>query len=106
VTGTRQRGVSAAESAAPIRVIDGSALAATGKSTMIEALAELVPSFQVQAFGTDMSNQTVQARLRGLSPNHVLVLVDGFSERLRYARCGPWFARGPAAEAGCRSGTV
>jgi iron complex outermembrane receptor protein len=77
VTGTRQKGVQAAESAAPIQIIDGSALAATGKSTMIEALAQLVPSFQVQAFGTDMSNQTVQARLRGLSPNHVLVLVDG-----------------------------
>ena len=24
-----------------------------------------------------MANQTLQARLRGLSPNHVLVLVDG-----------------------------
>src|SRR5580698_7033620 len=77
VTGTRQKGIAAVQSAAPIQIIDGSALAATGKGTMIEALAQLVPSFQVQAFGNDMSNQTVQARLRGLSPNHVLVLVDG-----------------------------
>jgi iron complex outermembrane receptor protein len=77
VTGTRVRGVVAADSAAPIQIIAGSALAATGKSTMIDALAQLIPSFQVQGFGNDMSNQTVQARLRGLSPNHTLVLVDG-----------------------------
>jgi len=77
VTGTRQQGVVAAESAAPIQIISGDALAATGQSTMIGALAELIPSFQVQAFGTDMSNQTVQARLRGVSPNDTLVLVDG-----------------------------
>jgi iron complex outermembrane receptor protein len=77
VTGTRQKGIVAAESAAPIQIIAGDALQATGKSTLIDALAQLVPSFQAQAFGADMANQTLQARLRGLSPNHVLVLVDG-----------------------------
>ena len=77
VTGTRQTGIVAAESSAPIQIIAGDALQATGKSTMIDALAQLVPSFQAQAFGGDMANQTLQARLRGLSPNHVLVLVDG-----------------------------
>jgi iron complex outermembrane receptor protein len=77
VTGTRQKGIVAAESAAPIQIIAGDTLQATGKSTLIDALAQLVPSFQAQAFGSDMGNQTLQARLRGLSPNHVLVLVDG-----------------------------
>jgi iron complex outermembrane receptor protein len=77
VTGTRQKGIVAAESAAPIQIIAGDTLQATGKSTLIDALAQLVPSFQAQAFGNDMANQTLQARLRGLSPNHVLVLVDG-----------------------------
>ncbi len=77
VTGTRQKGIIAAESAAPIQIIAGDTLQATGKSTLIDALAQLVPSFQAQAFGADMANQTLQARLRGLSPNHVLVLVDG-----------------------------
>jgi iron complex outermembrane receptor protein len=77
VTGTRQKGIVAAESAAPIQIIAGDTLQATGKSTLIDALAQLVPSFQAQAFGADMANQTLQARLRGLSPNHVLVLVDG-----------------------------
>ena len=77
VTGTRQIGVKAAESAAPIQIIAGDSLEATGKSNLVDALAQLVPSFQAQAFGSDMGNQTLQARLRGLSPNHVLVLVDG-----------------------------
>jgi iron complex outermembrane receptor protein len=77
VTGTRQKGIVAAESAAPIQIIAGDSLQATGQSTLINALAQLVPSFQAQAFGADMANQTLQARLRGLSPNHVLVLVDG-----------------------------
>jgi iron complex outermembrane receptor protein len=77
VTGTREKGIVAAESPAPIQIIGGDTLRATGKATMIDALAQLVPSFQAQAFGADMQNQTLQARLRGLSPNHVLVLVDG-----------------------------
>ena len=77
VTGTRQKGVDVASSAAPIQVIGGDQLAATGKGTLVDALAQLVPSFQAQAFGGDMANQTLQARLRGLSPNHTLVLVDG-----------------------------
>jgi iron complex outermembrane recepter protein len=77
VTGTRQKGIVAAESAAPIQLIAGDALQATGKTNLIDALAQLVPSFQAQGFGADMANQTLQARLRGLSPNHVLVLVDG-----------------------------
>lgn len=77
VTGTRQTGIVAAESAAPIQIVAGDALQATGQSNLINALAQLVPSFQAQAFGFDFANQTLQARLRGLSPNHVLVLVDG-----------------------------
>ena len=77
VTGTRQKGIAAAESAAPIQIISSDALTSTGKPTLIDALAQLVPSFQAQAFGADMQNQTLQARLRGLSPNHVLVLVNG-----------------------------
>ena len=31
----------------------------------------------MQAFGFDMAGQTLQAKLRGMSPNHVLVLVNG-----------------------------
>ena len=41
------------------------------------ALAQIVPSFVPQAFGNDMAGETLQAKLRGLSCNDVLVLVNG-----------------------------
>jgi iron complex outermembrane recepter protein len=77
VTGTRVKGMEAAESAAPIQIISSTELQSTGKPDLIDALAQLVPSFIAQGFGGDMANQTLQARLYGLSPNHVLILVDG-----------------------------
>lgn len=77
VTGTRQKGMEAAESPTPIQIIGAGELKATGQPNLINALAQLVPSFVAQASGGDMSNQTLQARLRGVSPNDVLVLVDG-----------------------------
>lgn len=77
VTGTRQKGVEAAQSPTPIQIIGAGELRATGQPNLINALAQLVPSLVAQASGGDMSNQTLQARLRGLSPNDVLVLVDG-----------------------------
>lgn len=78
VTGTRQRGVEAAQSAAPILVVSPQALAASsGSGDLMSALAQTVPSFTMQAFGFDMAGQTLQARLRGVSPNDVLVLVNG-----------------------------
>ena len=48
-----------------------------GRPDLMNALANIVPSFTAQAFGGDMANQTLQAKLRGLSPNHTLVLVNG-----------------------------
>jgi iron complex outermembrane receptor protein len=78
VTGTRQIGLKAADSPAPIQILSAEALAnASGNPDLMSTLAQLVPSLTMQAFGFDMSGQTLQARLRGLSPNHVLVLVNG-----------------------------
>jgi iron complex outermembrane receptor protein len=78
VTGTRQTGVKAADSAAPIQILSSDTLAAvSGRPDLIQALANIVPSLTAQAVGGDQANLTLQARLRGLSPNHVLVLVDG-----------------------------
>jgi iron complex outermembrane recepter protein len=78
VTGTRQGGLEAADSPAPIQILSPAALeAASGNPDLMQTLAQIVPSLTVQAFGFDMSNQTVQAKLKGLSPNHVLVLIDG-----------------------------
>ncbi len=77
VTGTRVTGVALSESATPVQLVGSEVLEDAGKPDLISTLATVVPSFTAQAFGGDMANQTLQAKLRGLSPNHVLVLVDG-----------------------------
>ncbi|HTX24477.1 MAG TPA: TonB-dependent receptor [Steroidobacteraceae bacterium] len=77
VTGTRVKGMEAAESPAPIQIISSRELQNTGKTNLIDALAQLVPSYVAQGYGFDMANQTLQARMYGLSPNHVLILVNG-----------------------------
>ena len=77
VTGTRVVGVAVSESAAPIQLISEDSLETAGKTGVMDALGQILPSFQVQARGTDLANQTLSARLRGMSPNHVLILVDG-----------------------------
>lgn len=77
VTGTRAVGVEAAESAAPIQVIGEEALSRVGQPNLNQALTQLTPSFQAQTQGTDMASFSLSARLRGLSPNHTLVMVNG-----------------------------
>ena len=78
VTGSRQAGLKASDSPAPIQIVSADALqTATGSGQLMDTLAQLVPSLTVQAFGFDMGGQTLLARLRGVSPNHVLVLING-----------------------------
>src|SRR3954471_6142721 len=77
VTGTRVSGMTAADSAAPITVIGSDALARVGQPNLIQALAQIAPSFTAEALGGDTGALTLSARLRGLSPNDTLVLVNG-----------------------------
>ncbi|MGB6356948.1 MAG: TonB-dependent receptor [Steroidobacteraceae bacterium] len=78
VTGSRQSGLRAADSPAPIQIIGSEALkTAAGSPDLLTALAQVVPSFVMQAFGNDLAGETLQAKLRGLSCNDVLVLVNG-----------------------------
>jgi iron complex outermembrane recepter protein len=78
VTGSRQPGLKAADSPAPIQIIGAEALTtAAGNPDLLTALAQIVPSFVMQAFGNDLAGETLQAKLRGLSCNDVLVLVNG-----------------------------
>lgn len=77
VTGTRASGITQAESPTPIKVLDSSALGKVGQPNLNQVLTQLVPSFTAQAFGGDTANLTLSAKLRGLSPNHTLVLVNG-----------------------------
>jgi len=78
VTGTRTSGLIAADSPSPIQILSTDALkAAAGNPDLMSTLAQIVPSLTVEAFGADMAGQTLLARLRGLSPNQVLVLING-----------------------------
>ena len=77
VTGTRTTGLRAIDSPAPIQVLDETALARVAQSDLIQAIAQNIPSFNAQAFGGDAANLTLSAKLRGLSPNHALVLING-----------------------------
>ena len=65
VTGTRQTGLKAADSAAPIQILGAEILARTASQPdLIQTLAAIVPSLTAQAFGLDASNATLQAKLR------------------------------------------
>lgn len=77
VTGTRQTGVKAIDSAAPIQVVGGEALKHVGQPDLIQTLSQNLPSFNAQAYGADTAALTLSAALRGLSPNDTLVLVNG-----------------------------
>jgi len=76
VTGTRAAGVTAADSAAPIAVVGIEALSHAGVPDLTTSLEQQVPSLLV-ASGGDIGGLIVMARLRGLSPNDTLVLVNG-----------------------------
>jgi iron complex outermembrane recepter protein len=78
VTGTRQTGIKAVDSAAPVQVVDQTILAKTSATPdLIQTLAAIVPSLKTTTFSGDLSNLTLQAALRGLSPNDTLILING-----------------------------
>jgi iron complex outermembrane receptor protein len=77
VTGTRAAGLRADEAVAPIQLLSEDALSHVGQPNLNQALTQLVPSFQAQTQGTDMASFSLSARLRGISPNHTLVMVNG-----------------------------
>ncbi len=77
VTGTRLTGLRVSDSAAPVQVLDAGALTRAGRSDLVQSLSQNLPSFTVQSFGGNESNLKLSARLRGLSANHALVLVNG-----------------------------
>jgi iron complex outermembrane receptor protein len=77
VTGTRTGGRIVADSATPIQLLGSEAIAKVGQPNLNQALTQLVPSFTAQTQGTDMASFSLSARLRGVSPNHTLVMVNG-----------------------------
>jgi iron complex outermembrane receptor protein len=77
VTGTRFSGVRAEDSVDPVQVVDSAELNHAGPPDLMASLSTIVPSFNTQAVGNDLAQETLAARLRGLSPNHTLVLING-----------------------------
>jgi len=77
VTGTRTSGLRAADSPAPVQVLGSDLLTKTGQPNLIQSLAQNLPSIQAQAFGGDTQAFNLSFQLRGLSPNHTLVLING-----------------------------
>jgi iron complex outermembrane receptor protein len=77
VTGTRETGIKAADSPAPIELVGHAELLRTGSTGLAEALQTAVPSLNLTNQGGDAAAVQILAALRGLSPNDTLVLVDG-----------------------------
>ena len=78
VTGTRVAERTVAQSQSPIDIITPEALAATGTGELATALARALPSLNFPRPAlTDGTSGIRPAQLRGLSPDQVLILVNG-----------------------------
>ncbi|HJW05749.1 MAG TPA: TonB-dependent receptor [Rhodanobacter sp.] len=78
VTGTRVSNRTAGESLAPIDVLNPADLQGTGTTELATALSRLLPSLNFPRPSlTDGTDGSRPAQLRGLSPDQVLVLVNG-----------------------------
>jgi iron complex outermembrane recepter protein len=76
VTGTRVA-TKATKSLTPIDVISAAQLQSTGKSDLRDALVAIAPSIQRQAMGGAQAALVDVLTLHGLTPDQVLVLVNG-----------------------------
>ena len=77
ITGTRDTGRMARDSVTPIDIVSGYDLAATGQTNLLDALKNILPSVNAQAVGYDVGALARTFQMRGLSPSHTLVLVNG-----------------------------
>jgi iron complex outermembrane recepter protein len=78
VTGTRTVGRSRLDTASPVDVLSGQALGRQGTTELGAALAAVAPSIDFpRPSATDGTDAIRPATLRGLSPDQVLVLVNG-----------------------------
>jgi iron complex outermembrane receptor protein len=77
VTGTRSTNRTVAESISPIQVVSPKELTETGYTDIASALNSILPSLDFPHQSGDNNIALRAATLRGLSPDDVLVLVDG-----------------------------
>lgn len=76
VTGSRVQ-TTVGKSATPVTVINAQTLQSTGQVNLRDALITLQPSITRTSFGSDNAELTDALQMDGLSPDHVLVLVNG-----------------------------
>lgn len=77
-TGNRSNTLTVADSPSPIDIISGEEIRKTGKASLREALGRIVPSFNAPAqAGGGTSSSVRPVSIRGLSGDHLLVLVNG-----------------------------
>ncbi len=77
-TGTRTTGRTATESAAPVDVVTGADFVNQGDTDLSNLLRNIVPSYNVNTQPiSDAASIVRPANLRGLAPDHTLVLVNG-----------------------------
>lgn len=78
VVGSRAAPRSVGESPVPIDIIDGDELTRNGATDMNDLLSKVVPSYNVGVQPiSDASTLVRPANMRGLAPDHTLVLVNG-----------------------------
>jgi iron complex outermembrane receptor protein len=77
VTGTRTTGLKAVDSPAPVQVLGNDLLKRVGAPDLVQSLALNIPSLQAQTFGTDQAQFNKSFKLRGVSPNDTLVMING-----------------------------
>src|SRR5579859_3326983 len=78
VTGTRADNRTESSSLTPIDVVSAQTLQQTGTTELTTALARIIPSLTFpRPAAADTADSQRPAQLRGLSPDQVLVLVDG-----------------------------
>ena len=78
VTGTRADNRTESSSLTPIDVVSAKVLQQTGTNELTTALARIIPSLTFpRPSAADTADSQRPAQLRGLSPDQVLVLVDG-----------------------------
>ena len=91
--GSRTRPRTATESMTPVDAIAGRELAAQGDTDLSDLLRTVVPSFNTNPVsGGDGAAIVRPANLRGLAPDHTLVLVNG--RRRHRAAIIAWFGGG------------
>ncbi|MFB0875833.1 MULTISPECIES: TonB-dependent receptor plug domain-containing protein [unclassified Sphingobium] len=78
VTGVRGKARSVTDSPTPVDVISGKELAQGGRANLYQDLQMQIPSFNQPAkAGAGTSSAVLTGGLRGLNPDHTLVLVNG-----------------------------